>query len=33
LADNPVITVIRGKEISDGFKGYFDFLWKSARRK
>ena len=30
--ENPYVFTIKNKNIADGFKTYFDFLWKIAKR-
>ena len=30
--ENPFAVVIKNKEISEGYKNYFEIMWKSAKR-
>ncbi|MBL7147475.1 MAG: helix-turn-helix domain-containing protein [Nanoarchaeota archaeon] len=32
LSDQPIIIIIKNKDVADGYRSYFNFLWKIAKR-
>ena len=32
LSDKPIIIIIKNKDVADGYRSYFNFLWKIAKR-
>jgi hypothetical protein len=32
LSDKPIVIIIKNKEIAEGYRNYFNFLWKIAKK-